>query len=221
MRHVITSLALLLLLASLFLTGCGTVTSTASVPQLSQAAATAIGERYFNSCNEANELGQCALLYPYRSLDEKSLDSTSLPFVKMVTQHNEPDGSLEQPDSRILVLTKEGSRYAVDTFGRGTHGGVATSAGEAAERVSWRVATVYVEPTSFVQRNDSAIMRGVLHLKPTPLYSALRIQNLASAEKMDRNQGRKVVLHFKYDFDGVTGIMRWQIAVGGPWLATA
>jgi hypothetical protein len=199
-----------LLLTSLFLTGCGTVTSSNDVPRLTQAAAVALGARYYNRCNEANELGQCALLYPYLSLDEKNIDPTLLPYVKMSSVANDPIGSLEQRETKVLVLTPAGAKYAVDTFARGEHGGVATSAGEAAERVSWRVATVYVEPSRFVLNGDRATLSGTLQLRHTPLYPVLRSQNLASAEKLDSNQNRRVTLHYKYDFNSM-GVLLWQV----------
>jgi hypothetical protein len=215
MRYI-PSLALLLT-TLVWLTGCGVVTSTSDVPELTQSAAVGLTARYYDSCAESVIIGQCQLLDIYDNLASTELSGNFKLYVKAIMQHQPADAGVEQMPIKVFVVTKQGSALAEDTFARGMHG-VPASTGTPANNVSWRVATLSIKPSKFMVDGDRATLAGTLQIRHTPLYPVLRLQNQESAAKLDSNQNRRVTLNFKFDYDSM-GVMRWQAVENGGWLA--
>jgi hypothetical protein len=182
MRHVITSLALLLTMSSL--AGCGMMKS-ASVP-LTQAHAVELAEQFYNHCGDGKDIHQCELIDV--SNDARTVARGMTPYARLVRR--------QRP-----VATSAGSRYALDMEVL-----VPVAAQEPLDDAIWRVQNVRVQPLTFEVHGDVATLHGVLVVRPTPMQKVYLEQNHdpQSLQTQREAQGRRVAVHFKFYDQWVT-----------------
>ena len=142
-------IALITIIATL--PGCGI--RIGQPPDLTSETATRLLTAYYDSCHEAADIGQCAIIVPIDQSDPGHI-SIVPPFRDWVRLYHEPQiatSSPAPPDRILAVLTDEGARHAYSPLS-----GTPQLAGTSAMGTIWNYAPATVRLASITQRHGVA-----------------------------------------------------------------